>query len=186
MIYEIIENAVEPSYCNFLYTRLVNEGAPFKMAAIDEVSSKHTPDDDIRSDTGLLFQCYMQDENDPIAHPVFKAYSEYIIESYFTKSAFAYDSAIIRRIFYNYYNTSSSGIFHQDHEEENHISLIMTLNDCDGGTYIDDTFIPSKQGTIIAFDSRTQHRGVGPIKTRYRYAVNVVFTYEKMEKHELT
>ena len=158
MIHEIIENVVENDYCDFLSNKLPS--ASWKITENDKST---------RSDTGMLFS---------VVDVEFKTYADYLIESYFLKSNFVYENVTITKIFYNYYNQSSSGVYHQNHNEENIMSLIITLNDCDGGTYVGNGFIPSEKGKLIAFDSTDKHRSVGPKKHKQSYVLNVMFSYD--------
>lgn len=88
----------------------------------------------------------------------------------------------IARFLWNYYNTGSTGTEHVDygkaHEHTNWASIVYYPHTNDGGTYIDNDFFPSKEGTAVMFDSYKPHRGVGPKESRERWVLNILFKYK--------
>jgi len=85
----------------------------------------------------------------------------------------------IKRIYWNYYDQSSTGNYHKDKGEENYISIIYNLHTNDGGTYIKNKFIPSNEGEAIIFPSNIIHKGVAPIKNKHRFNLNIICSYDK-------
>ena len=173
MIHEVLEDIVDEEFLEFVCDKLRKE-AQWSIGAgpTEEVSSRIT--EDIRCETGFIYKCY---QRETINLPVFSSLADYIVYNYIKKSNFIWEGLNLDRMFYNYYNSGSSGVFHEDYSYDNCISLLINLNDNDGGTEIEDTFVSSKAGRLISFDSNMQHRGVGPSDYQQRFALNIVFQY---------
>ena len=86
----------------------------------------------------------------------------------------------IKRVIWNYYDRDSSCDFHKDFPEENNLTTaIINLNNSDGGTEIklsNDNliFLPSIINKIYLFDSKLDHRGMGPKKYYNRFSLAFV------------
>lgn len=82
------------------------------------------------------------------------------------------------RFNWNYYNKSSTGNFHTDSENNNSHSILYSLHNSDGGIEIANTFYQDVEGEAKLFNSRTQHKGIGPTKNLMRLNLNIVFEYD--------
>lgn len=86
----------------------------------------------------------------------------------------------IKRVMWNYYDRDSSCDFHKDFPQENNLTTaIVNLNNCDGGTEIkldngNLIFLPSIINKIYLFDSKLDHRGVGPKEYYNRFSLAFV------------
>jgi|TARA_R110002020_G_scaffold475322_2_gene709578 hypothetical protein len=86
----------------------------------------------------------------------------------------------IKRVIWNYYDRDSSCLFHKDFPKENNlVTSIINLNNNDGGTEIrfdngDLKFLPSTVNKIYLFDSKLDHRGMGPKKYYNRFSLAFV------------
>ncbi len=54
-----------------------------------------------------------------------------------------------------------------------HKGAILYLNDCDGGTYVGEKFIQSKENRIILFDSSKKHSSTNCTNQRCRFNINI-------------
>ncbi len=55
----------------------------------------------------------------------------------------------------------------------NHKGAILYLNNCDGGTYIGDKFIPSVENQVLLFDASTMHRSTNCTDKKCRLNINI-------------
>jgi hypothetical protein len=54
-----------------------------------------------------------------------------------------------------------------------HKGAILYLNTCDGGTYIKDDFIESKENRLLLFDSSQNHSSTNCTDKKCRYNINI-------------
>jgi hypothetical protein len=83
----------------------------------------------------------------------------------------------IVRILWNYYNRSSSGVFHIDNVIKNHASIVYYLNTCDAHTFIEDKRFKCIMGNAVLFKADKIHKGTGPVKDKHKFCMNIVFEY---------
>ena len=55
----------------------------------------------------------------------------------------------------------------------NHNGAILYINNCDGGTYIGDKFIPSVENQVLLFDSSTMHQSTNCTDEKCRININI-------------
>jgi hypothetical protein len=55
----------------------------------------------------------------------------------------------------------------------NHKGAILYINNCDGGTYIGDKFIPSIENQVLLFDSSTMHQSTNCTDEKCRININI-------------
>jgi hypothetical protein len=67
-----------------------------------------------------------------------------------------------------------SGNYHTDNDNDNRISILYNLHTTDGGFYLEDKFFPDIMGTAKVFKSNIKHKGIGPIKDKARFNLNIV------------
>lgn len=170
---EVIDNVVDDHFCKFLVRKLGRDGK-WALATDGEYSRQEIE----LSDNGFLFATFIKD-HDEYDEPEFNILVEYILDSFLQKTKQSYEGIEISRFFFNYYNRESEGVSHTDHPEPNYQSLLINLNTNDGGTIVDGEFVKSESGRVIAFDSSIDHQGVGPTKDKQRFALNIVFHYDK-------
>lgn len=77
------------------------------------------------------------------------------------------------------FTSDNYNIPHQDVPENNYVSMIYYVNDCDGDTifFEDNTIvqrITPRQGDIVLFDSNLWHASCNPSKNAERIVLNVV------------
>mgnify|MGYP006417199171 CR=1 FL=1 len=148
------------------------------------------------SDTGCVITSFCDertpDQND--YHFKLNNFAEYLSKAILKRTKWEYSDLTLRRYCWNYYNAASSGVWHtdyvigrvgtQDHNgnTKNHLSVLYNFSD-DGATIIkngdEEIYIPSVPGEAILFDSFAEHRGVGPLKSEKRFALNMVFSYSE-------
>ncbi len=136
------------------------------------------------SDTGLLLHTFNDapyEDDDSHQYESLNTLAQYIFESVMARSKYEYHDIELIRILWNYYNRSSTGIYHVDKDftaERKYFSVVYHLNTCDGGTIIDHSdLIPSVSGNAMIFESNVPHRGVGPTKDPYRFVLNFLMCY---------
>ena len=81
------------------------------------------------------------------------------------------------RIKVNCYPCTENILKHDKHKDFNfsHKGAIFSLNDCDGGTYINKKFIESKANRILFFDPSIFHYSTSTTKKEGR--ININFNY---------
>lgn len=62
--------------------------------------------------------------------------------------------------------------YHIDYQFK-HKGAILSLNECDGGTYIEDRFIKSKDNRIILFDPSVKHSSTSTTNKEGRININI-------------
>jgi hypothetical protein len=80
----------------------------------------------------------------------------------------------IQRFCWNYYMPGMNGNYHTDNDNDNRISILYNLHTTDGGFYLEDKFFPDTMGTAKVFKSNIKHKGIGPIKDKARFNLNIV------------
>ena len=55
----------------------------------------------------------------------------------------------------------------------NHKGAILYINNCDGGTYIGDKFIPSVENQVLLFDASTMHQSTNCTDEKCRININI-------------
>jgi hypothetical protein len=135
------------------------------------------------SDSGFILQSYSkyQDEYMNTHNNNLNVIAKLIVASFLKKlqkGGVIFDEIDVNRFYWNYYNRSSCGKWHQDFNEPNFCSLIYYLNTCDGYTEFEDRKIISNAGKAVMFDSHLWHRGMGPTKNQQRYTLNIIFEYK--------
>ena len=68
-------------------------------------------------------------------------------------------------------------IIYKPHRDYNfkHDGAILYLNNCDGGTYVGDRFIQSKENRVLLFDSSQQHSSTNCTDKNCRFNININF-----------
>lgn len=81
-------------------------------------------------------------------------------------------------------------VIHTDTEEENAITCLYYVNDCDGDTVFFDRSslkevdrVTPKKGRLVIFDARTPHAGRPPINTNNRCVINFNFANQPKDKN---
>jgi hypothetical protein len=174
---EVIPNLFPEEFNKFLSSKL-QRSAEWRLC-LDE---HYLPgmDANAHSDTGFVYYTYTNDRdwNMLAAQDPVRGYFNHMAEAVLNTALIklGYPNANIMRIMWNYYNRSSQGIAHKDHQDHQIFSMIYNLSDTDGGTEIEDTFYQGQSGTALIFPSNLEHRGYGPKNEPYRFVLNVIFT----------
>ena len=141
---------------------------------------------DQHSDTGFVYYTYINDRDwaeiaarDP-ARGFFNTQAESILHT--ALSRMGINQAVIHRIMWNYYNRSSQGILHRDHQLPGLHSMVYNLSHTDGGTEIEGKFYQGNSGTAIVFPSELEHRGFGPKQQPTRFVLNCIFSIDSSDK----
>lgn len=189
--FEVIQNVCPDSFNQFTISLLREQGGwrlspdhyDTKIEA-DTKNSAYAKQMDGYSDTGMLLMSYTDNPHESESNNQYdglNTLAQYIFESILAKSKYTYQGIELVRILWNYYNRSSTGIYHvdKDFDEQKYFSVVYHLNTCDGGTIIQkNEKIPSVSGNAILFESNLKHRGVGPTKDPARYVLNILLKYE--------
>jgi hypothetical protein len=130
------------------------------------------------SDTGLLLTSYTDDRATQHFDSPLNTFAKLIL-SVIIKKAVEIElvNPQIVRFFWNYYNKSSTGVFHRDVREDregNFLSVVYYLNNNDGGTEIENEVVYCKESRAAIFNSRSRHRGFGPYDFNYKMCLNAV------------
>jgi hypothetical protein len=189
--YEIVSDVGSQDFTDFI-TNEIQFNWKWIFSNDEKMNSIHyrKEEDRIISDTGMLIQSYddMKTFNENSEYLKLNCYADYLYQTVLKKSKWEYREVNLRRYYWNYYNVGSSGIFHTDYNKEkissseNYASILYNFSN-DGGTIIEvgdgEIFIPSISEEAIIFNSLANHRGVGPSKSKKRFALNIIFTYSK-------
>lgn len=143
-------------------------------------------DDSQHSDTGFVYYTYTSDRDwyqinsQDLNRGYFNNLAETILNT--ALAAIDFKNPQIMRIMWNYYNRSSTGIMHKDHQDRGIYSMVYNLSQTDGGTEINGQFYPGDSGTAIIFPSCLDHRGFGPRLEPRRFVLNCIFSAESSDK----
>ena len=176
---QVISNLFPREFNKFLSNKL-QRSAEWRLC-LDE---HYLPgmDADSHSDTGFVYYTYTNDRdwNMVAAQDPTRGYFNHMAEAVLNTALIklGYSDATVMRIMWNYYNRSSQGIMHKDHQDHRILSMIYNLSDTDGGTEIDGKFYPGQEGTALVFPSCLDHRGYGPKDQPYRFVLNCIFSTE--------
>jgi len=136
------------------------------------------------SDTGMLLQSFFRNsqENSQELSEI-----NYLAELIFSQAINSCPCKFTNiepvRYLWNYYNRSSNGVVHRDMAEKidgNYFSMVYYLNDSDGYTIVEDSKFESKSGKCIFFNSKLIHQGTGPVNSKTRFCLNVIFKYSEI------
>ena len=86
----------------------------------------------------------------------------------------------IERCFWNLYFPGDSGQVHTDTHTKGCLSAIYPLHTTDGLTVINDKEYRDLEGFAKIFPSNTLHRGVGPVDSKFRMNLNLVFKIDNI------
>lgn len=166
---EVFENLCDEEFNHCCKMELIHNNRWF-------LSADNTPEG--YSDSGFLSCTYHEDPANSSVYPqnTLTAWAFLVYNKVMMRSK-RFKNPRVNRFLWNYYNTGSEGSLHQDIRDVNvnaH-SIVYYLDDSDGGTYVEDEFFPSKQGSAILFPSQLKHRGVGPKNSSNRFVLNVMF-----------
>lgn len=137
--------------------------------------------EDIFSDSGMLLQSYNYEQPDHLNHQNFKlnVLGNLIFEIIIKKQTkYTFKNKKPLRFLWNYYNRSSCGVAHIDYTKENTGSITYYLNSCDAFTFIGNEQVNCVAGTAAIFKSDSLHRGTGPVDSKNKFVLNIVFLYE--------
>jgi len=80
----------------------------------------------------------------------------------------------IDRFMWNFYKSGEKGKQHIDNKNENFYSIIYSLNTSDGYLEVGDKKIYDIEDEAKIFKSNIFHKGIGPIKDKFRLNLNIV------------
>jgi hypothetical protein len=177
MLIEVLDNVFDEAISNAVI-RNITENTPKWYPSRDETIEKDNLSSSY-SDTGFLMKSFdigYPDDNNDIINIKNNVLGDLLLNSYLFKSKYEFKDFQLGRYLWNYYNQSSSGVYHTDSDHDNYFSILFNLHDNDGSTIVDNEVIDSKLGRAILFNSNTKHKGNGPVKSKKRYCLNAVFT----------
>ena len=93
---------------------------------------------------------------------------------------YKFTNMVSQRYLWNYYNRSSNGVPHFDSKKNNVGSIVYYLNTCDAFTIVDNNKFKCVMGDCIVFNSALIHRGSGPMVSRKKYCLNILFSYDNV------
>ena len=84
----------------------------------------------------------------------------------------------IKDVFRFYWNLYTPQSVCQDHTDQQdlgrYISAIYNLHTNDGGTQVQNQFIPSKEGQAVIFRSEKIHKGISSKTSNFRLSLNII------------
>ena len=100
-------------------------------------------------------------------------FGEYIFSLIQERSKFKIKD--LGRLYWNSYTPLSESKLHfDDGNVGKSISAVYNLHTNDGGTQIENQFIPSKEGQVIIFKSEKIHKAIAPKTNNLRLSLNIV------------
>ena len=85
----------------------------------------------------------------------------------------------VSRVYWNLYSKSSACLYHQDDKSvDKYMSAVYNLHTNDGGTMIEDKFIPAVESQAILFKSEIMHKDMPPKSDNLRLSLNIVMELE--------
>jgi len=157
---------------NNLFDSFFNESVIDELRTADFTLALDPPPEG-KSDSGFVHSSLQGGNVNSLLSAKLNAYAELILKKIVRLNP-DLRNYFPQRYVWNYYNKSSSGTYHPDSLEPDHISIVYYLNTCDGGTFIEDKFIESKEGRAVIFNSDVSHCGIGPTEHNARYVLNIV------------
>jgi hypothetical protein len=103
---------------------------------------------------------------------VLNIYADIIL--HFVVQAHELNKFTVQRFCWNYYMSGMQGNYHVDHDGDDRLSILYSLNTTDGGLYLGDKFYPDCEGEAKVFNSYLKHKGVGPQKHKARFNLNTI------------
>ena len=189
--YELVSGVGSKDFTDFITNEIFYNWNWIFSSDEKKFENRHRKEEEDRiiSDTGALISSFDDRKTWDENNNNFKlnCFGDYIYQSILKKTKWEYKDTSLVRYYWNYYNVGSSGVFHTDIYEHNiingqtHASILYNFSN-DGGTIINEggeIFIPSVSEEAIIFNSLALHRGVGPSKSKQRFALNIVFTYSE-------
>ena len=81
----------------------------------------------------------------------------------------------VSRFYWNLYTPQSVCQEHTDQQDiGRYISAVYNLHTNDGGTQVQDQFIPSKEGQAVIFRSEKIHKGISSKTSNFRLSLNMI------------
>jgi len=137
------------------------------------------------SDSGLSLVTYARDEvyRDPHNDQYLNNFGNMIFH-HVREQTKKFNMLYIDRLYWNLYSQSSVCHWHYDNQEIDHYaSIVYNFHTNDGGTEFESGKIPSNEGEAIVFPSHLAHKGVAPVKHKWRLSLNIIV---KIKKDELS
>ena len=79
--------------------------------------------------------------------------------------------------------TTQNNVYYDNQEIDHYASIVYNFHTNDGGTEFESGKIPSNEGEAIVFPSHIAHKGVAPVKHKWRLNLNIIV---KIKKDELS
>ena len=152
--YEIIDNFIDDGYCNFLFNLVNEKDFPWYISDVND-----------------------WDTNKYFTHTLFHtAYPS----NYFEKFCPLLDKISIKsliRVKINFYPKTKIIEKHVEHKDFpfDHKAAIFSLNTCNGGTYVEESFIESKKNRLLKFNGNIKHCSTSTDNKGGR--ININFNY---------
>jgi|TARA_A100000171_G_scaffold29996_1_gene28219 hypothetical protein len=85
------------------------------------------------------------------------------------------DIWFLRRVKVNCYTRTEKLIKHEEHQDLpfSHNGAILSLNTCDGGTFINNKFVKSEENRIVLFDPFIFHSSTNCTDQQARFNINI-------------
>jgi hypothetical protein len=118
-----------------------------------------------------------QDENYYFTHSLFKFYKPSIMFNFIKPVLEKLNVKCLLRAKVNFYPFTKTILKHEDHEDYpfSHKGAILSLNTCDGGTWLNDKLIKSKENQVLLFDPSKSHSSTTTTKKEGRININFNF-----------
>jgi|TARA_S200002703_G_scaffold93643_1_gene80859 hypothetical protein len=157
-IMKIIQNYLDKNYFQELKTFILSNNFPFYYSDLVANSSDEKKLTDFHFGH-MLFELMPNSEHFPRFKPLLVKL----------------DVKALMRMKVNLYTRTEKIIKHNMHVDYNfeHKGAILSLNNCDGGTWIEDQFIESRENQMVLFDSSKPHCSTSCTNNQIRVNINL-------------
>lgn len=173
-----VNTGFDPAFNKYVIMRLI--GQKSWSISIDDVQLDFD-NPEMCSDTGMLLESFNSQFPDYVnrQNESLNAIADTIFGVVLQKQKrYKFEGIKLYRFLWNYYNRSSTGTAHIDYDSDNYVSIIYYLNTSDAFTIVGDTSVDCVEGQSIMFNSKTLHRGTSLIQSKFKFALNIMFSYD--------
>ena len=124
---------------------------------------------------GFLCKTYHETRNPKSTHDILNVYADVIFKKVLEELGIKGKPL---RFYWNMYYKDHDTTIHRDVNEKGYKTILYTLQNTDGGVWINQKFYQDVQSQAKIFDSRCLHKGQGPKKDPIRFNLNIVFKEE--------
>lgn len=124
---------------------------------------------------GFLCKTFHHTRNPQSTHDILNVYADIIFKKVLEELGIKGKPL---RYYWNMYYKDHNTTVHRDVHEKGFKTILYTLENTDGGVWINQKFYKDVMSQAKIFDSRCLHKGQGPTNDPIRFNLNIVFKEE--------